>query len=45
MTRNWSSARVGQIITDYPDLDYLLCFQSESIFAGQSALQGVAQRL
>jgi hypothetical protein len=26
------SARVGQIITDYPDLDYLLCFQSESIF-------------
>jgi hypothetical protein len=26
------SARVGQVITDYPDLDYLLCFQSESIF-------------
>jgi hypothetical protein len=26
------STRVGQVITDYPDLDYLLCFQSESIF-------------
>jgi hypothetical protein len=26
------ATRVGQVITDYPDLDYLLCFQSESIF-------------
>ena len=26
------STRVGQVIADYPDLDYLLCFQSESIF-------------
>jgi len=26
------AGRVGQIISDYPDLDYLLCFQSESIF-------------
>ena len=26
------SSRVGQVISDYPDLDYLLCFQSESIF-------------
>ncbi len=25
--------RIGQVITDYPDLDYLLCFQSESIFS------------
>ena len=30
------SARVGQVITDYPDLDYLLCFQSESIFADKA---------
>ena len=30
------AARVGQIITDYPDLDYLLCFQSESIFADKA---------
>ena len=27
------SDRIGQVIADYPDLDYLLCFQSESIFA------------
>jgi hypothetical protein len=26
------SANIGQVITDYPELDYLLCFQSESIF-------------
>lgn len=25
------SSRVGQIIADYPNLDYLLCFQSEGI--------------
>jgi hypothetical protein len=30
------AGRVGQIITDYPDLDYLLCFQSESIFADKA---------
>jgi hypothetical protein len=30
------AARVGQVITDYPDLDYLLCFQSESIFADKA---------
>jgi hypothetical protein len=30
------AGRVGQIITDYPDLDYLLCFQSESIFSDKA---------
>ncbi len=30
------AARVGQVITDYPDLDYLLCFQSESIFSDKA---------
>jgi hypothetical protein len=30
------SSRVGQVITDYPDLDYLLCFQSESIFTDKA---------
>ena len=30
------SARVGQVIADYPDLDYLLCFQSESIFTDKA---------
>ena len=25
------AARVDQIATDYPDLDYLMCFQSEGI--------------
>jgi hypothetical protein len=29
-------ANVGQVISDYPDLDYLLCFQSESIFADKT---------
>ena len=30
------SVRVGQVIADYPDLDYLLCFQSESIFTDKA---------
>ena len=35
------AARVKQIAEDYPDLDYLLCFQSEGM-GPTSALQGVA---
>ncbi len=30
------AANVGQVINDYPDLDYLLCFQSESIFSDKA---------
>ena len=31
------AARVDQIASDYPDLDYLLCFQSEGIEKDRSS--------
>lgn len=33
-------ARVHQIVTDYPDLDYILCFQSEGLARDEAGYQG-----
>ena len=39
------AARVDQIASDYPDLDYLLCFQSEGIAKRAEAVGGLAADL